>query len=72
MGHRHHVDPAELEPLADYRRRVLSGLSPLTPIQTALSEAHGSVLAEDAIKAAIKDYKTKQGATDDAPAAAAQ
>lgn len=47
MGHRHHVDPAELEPLADYRRRVLSGLSPLTPIQTALSEAHGSVLAED-------------------------
>ena len=47
MGHRHHVDPAELEPLGDYRRRVLSGLSPLTPIQTALSEAHGSVLAED-------------------------
>ena len=33
---------------------------------------HCSVLAEDAIKAAIADYKQKQGASDDAPATETQ
>ena len=47
MGHRHHVDPAELESLADYRRRVLSAIGPLAPIDAGLGEARGTVLATD-------------------------
>lgn len=47
MGHRHHVDPSELESLVDYRRRVLASIAPLAPITTTLAEAHGTVLAAD-------------------------
>ena len=41
------VDPAELVPLEEYRREILTRVSPLEPIELALLEAHGSVLAED-------------------------
>lgn len=46
-GHVHHVDPDELVPLAVQRRDVLSGTQPLEPIDLALLEAHGCVLASD-------------------------
>lgn len=49
MAHRHHVDPAELVPLAEYRRQILSGLSPLPPVSTTLLQAAGTVLAKDVV-----------------------
>ena len=49
MGHRHHVDPDELEPLGAYRQRVLSRIAPLAPIDSGLGEARGSVLATDVV-----------------------
>lgn len=48
-GHHSHGDPAELAPLADYRRSVLARVEPLEPIELRLLEAHGSVLAEDIV-----------------------
>lgn len=45
--HRHHDDPATLTPLASYRRELLDRLQALEPIELALGEAHGCVLAED-------------------------
>jgi molybdopterin molybdotransferase len=47
MGHRHHVDPAELVPLAEHRRRVLAAVAPLPATTSSLLEARGTVLAED-------------------------
>lgn len=49
-GHHHsHGDPAELVPLAEYRRSVLARLEPLEPLELRLLEAHGCVLAEDIV-----------------------
>ncbi len=45
MGHRHHVDPAELVSLADHRRRILSTVAPLPSTSSSLLEARGLVLA---------------------------
>lgn len=50
--HGHHDDPAELVPLAAYRRGVLARLAPLEPIELRLLEAHGCVLADDVVAAA--------------------
>ena len=47
--HHAHTDPAELEDLASYRRRVLSAIRPLEPISVGLGEAHGAVLARDVV-----------------------
>ena len=45
------TDPAELRPLEEYRRTVLTRVSPLEPIELALLEAHGCVLATDVVAA---------------------
>lgn len=47
--HQHHVDPGELVPLAVHRRDVLTRISPLEPIDLALLDAHGCVLAADVV-----------------------
>lgn len=47
MGHRHHVDPAELTGVAEHRRAVLEAVQPLAPTQSSLLEARGTVLAAD-------------------------
>ncbi|MGI9016563.1 MAG: molybdopterin molybdotransferase MoeA [Euzebya sp.] len=47
MGHRHHVDPAELISLGEYRRRILARIAPLEPTSSSLLEARGLVLAHD-------------------------
>lgn len=49
------TDPSELVLLEDYRRNVLTRVAPLEPIELALLEAHGCVLATDVV------------ATDDVP-----
>ena len=41
------TDPSELVALEDYRREILTRVMPLEPIELALLEAHGCVLAED-------------------------
>ena len=43
------TDPADLVPLEEYRRDVLARIVPLEPIELALLDAHGCVLAEDVI-----------------------
>ena len=43
------TDPSELVALEDYRREILTRILPLEPIELALLEAHGCVLAEDVI-----------------------
>lgn len=43
------TDPAELMPLEDYRRDILTRVAPLEPIELAVLEAHGCVLAEDVV-----------------------
>lgn len=44
-----HDDPSSLVPLVDQRREVLRQVRPLEPIDLALLEAHGCVLAQDVI-----------------------
>ncbi len=51
-AHSHHVDPDELVSVEEHRRVVLSGITPLEPIELNLFEAHGCVLAEDVTAAA--------------------
>lgn len=41
------TDPSELVSLEEYRRDILTRVHPLEPIELALLEAHGCVLAED-------------------------
>jgi molybdopterin molybdotransferase len=51
-AHTHRVtDPGELVPLDHYRTEVLSRVGPLEPLELALLEAHGCVLAEDVVAA---------------------
>ena len=45
------TDPSELVPLEEYRRDVLTRVAPLEPIELALLEAHGCVLAGDVVAA---------------------
>ena len=47
MAHRHHVEPSELTPLAEYRRRILGAVAPLDPVATSLLESNGCVRAAD-------------------------
>ena len=42
-----HAAPEELVPLTTQRREVLGRIAPLEPLELALLEAHGCVLAED-------------------------
>lgn len=51
-GHSLLTDPAELVPLEDYRREVLTRITPLEPIELGLLEAHGCVLAEQVVASA--------------------
>ena len=44
-----HADPSELVPLEAQRREVLERIAPLEPLELSLLEAHGCVLAEDAV-----------------------
>lgn len=44
-----HVRADELVALEDYRRDILTRVTPLEPIELALLEAHGSVLADDIV-----------------------
>lgn len=46
-GHTHAEAPSELVPLDRYRTDVLSRVGPLEPLELALLEAQGCVLAED-------------------------
>lgn len=48
-GHTEVVDPEQLRPVDDHRRRIFDALGPLEPLGLGLSEAMGCVLAEDVV-----------------------
>lgn len=48
-AHTHHDDPGELVPFERYRGDILARLQPLAPAELTLLEAHGCVLASDAV-----------------------